>query len=71
MLAVRVSGDDEPVVSRPELLVEAPFQQHFDFAEYDVGADGRFLVIGQPALTRIHVVLNWQDELTQLVPTDD
>jgi hypothetical protein len=45
----------------------------FGYANYDVSADGqRFLMIRseeEPAPTRIHVVLNWAEELKAKVPS--
>ena len=42
--------------------------------DYAVASDGRFLMVQrigpeQPATSQIHVVLNWFEELTRLVPT--
>ena len=41
---------------------------------YDVASDGRFLMIREESLsrevvTKIHITLNWFEELKHLVPT--
>ena len=44
-----------------------------DRAHYDVGADGRFLMLEMPderqGITQINVILNWFEELKERVPT--
>jgi hypothetical protein len=39
--------------------------------DYDLAPDGRFLMVKRSAeeQPRLHVVLNWQEELKQRVPT--
>ena len=42
------------------------------FSNYDVDAQGRFLMIreAEQGANQINVVLNWFEELKRLVPTD-
>jgi Arc/MetJ-type ribon-helix-helix transcriptional regulator len=76
VLMVRVEADPTFSARRPEVLFEAAMLGFSGFGnpDYDVTVDGqRFLMI--PRGTRqprrhIHVVLNWFEELKQLVPSD-
>ena len=59
-------------VGQPRMLFEAPYvrDQTNGSPNYDVGADGRFLMIRRAESTaRVHVVLNWHQELLERVPT--
>jgi hypothetical protein len=40
---------------------------------YDVAADGRFLMVGESSAeaNELNVVLNWFEELKRLVPTEN
>jgi serine/threonine-protein kinase len=69
MMAVRVETDPEFRFQPPEVLFEGGY-----FVDrgpnYDVGPDGRFLMIkDESEATPINVVLNWFEELKRLVPT--
>jgi serine/threonine-protein kinase len=55
----------------PRLLFTGPYV-NVPGLSYDVGPDGRFVLIQGPSetpITRLNVVLNWFDELRRLVPT--
>jgi hypothetical protein len=70
-----------PVSTRPSFTAGKPrvlFEGAYDFspngdAHYDVSPDGKtfaMVATGEAnAPTRIHVVLNWGEELKRLVPT--
>jgi eukaryotic-like serine/threonine-protein kinase len=67
MLAVSMAGGgSEPSFGKPTVL----FDQSFDYGQgvsapdFDAMADGRFVMIRpEPGANRLHVVLNWTDEL--------
>lgn len=70
MMAVEVETEPSFRLSKPKMLFEGRYEGAvgwFGYANYDVTADGqRFLMIRgeeEPAPTRIHVVLNWAEEL--------
>jgi len=74
LMVVPITTGSELTVGSPRTLVEAPV---FDFAgriAYDVGPDGRVVIILLPsrasvgASPQIHVVLNWFEELLERVP---
>ncbi len=73
MMAVKIEAQPELRPQSPELLFDGNYF-HQNRPSYDVATDGRFLMI-QPMITeqetRIHVVLNWFEELKRLVPTDN
>ena len=70
MMAVSIATGSTLTAGIARLVFEAHYQvSDTGVAGYDVSADGRFLMIEsqgleQPA-TRINVVLNWFDEITQ------
>lgn len=71
---MEVTIDPEPDirtgVGAPQpLFKDNSYERGGDLPDYDVASDGRFLMIHESAPTRIEVVLNWFDELIQLVPT--
>jgi Tol biopolymer transport system component len=70
MMSVAVETTPLFALSKPELLFEGRYWDS-GFEDYDVAPDGeRFLMIRaeeEPAPTRIHVVLNWAEELKQQV----
>ncbi|MGH9389039.1 MAG: hypothetical protein ACRD1Z_05435, partial [Vicinamibacteria bacterium] len=76
MMAVQVETKPSFQLSKPEILFEGRFEGAtgwFGYANYDVTPDGqRFLMIRaeeESAPTRIHVVLNWAEELKEKVPS--
>jgi serine/threonine protein kinase/Tol biopolymer transport system component len=67
----------EPVLtlSRPRMLFDGPYKwssSAFGARNYDVAPDGqRFVVLTAPAApARLHIILNWFEELERLAPTD-
>ncbi len=58
--------------SRPEVLFERPYLLLPSYPNYDVAADGRFLVIKEneqlTSATVMNVVINWSEELKQKLP---
>ena len=74
LMNVAVRTQPEFSAGRPELLFEGQYDiEPFgaDASNYDVSNDGqRFIMIGSAEQSQqINVVLNWFDELEQLVPT--
>lgn len=78
MMAARVERADPPRVGVPTKLFEGAYlaaESGFSH-EYDVTPDGRFLMVrplaGDPdsdlRIQKVHVVLNWFEELKELVP---
>jgi hypothetical protein len=72
--AVAVSFD--PVVEvtpQPPLFSVADFWTVFHRAHYDVGPDGRFLLLreGGEGSSRIRVLLNWLEELSRRAPATE
>jgi Tol biopolymer transport system component len=70
MMAARVrhaAGRIE--VETPTVLFEGPFSAPAAIRNYDVAADGRFLMVesATPPATEIRVVVNWADELAALL----
>ncbi len=76
LLAVRVEADSTFSAGRPRLLFEAPMSVSSGYGppDYDVTADGgRFFMIPRAdrfPRKRIHLVLNWFEELRDLVPSN-
>jgi len=72
MMTVKIGADSEFRFERPEVLFEGNYYHDYN-PSYDVGPDGRFLMIQrgdqEPGQAQIHVVLNWFEELKRLVPT--
>jgi serine/threonine-protein kinase len=75
MMSVPVSTGPTLNVGTPQRLFEKPYEASLAlWANYDVASDGqRFLMVKtidqQDAPAQINVVLNWQEELKQRVPT--
>ena len=73
MMAVKVATEPGFTSEPPQVLFEGNYLQG-NRPSYDVGVDGRFLMIkaaGQEeGPGQINVVLNWFEELERLVPTD-
>ena len=76
MMAVEVSLGPPFAARAPETLLEDTFVGNpgVQHTFYDVMADGRLLVLEDadaPERFYVNVVLNWFEELTRLVPTDN
>lgn len=72
MMAVEVATEPSFSLSRPKMLFEGNYAgdiEWFGYANYDVAEDGQsFLMIRseeESAPARIHVVLNWAEELSK------
>ena len=76
MMTVRIETAPSFRAGTPELLFDAPYLSGSG-VQYDVAADGeRFLMIAMgtddtTASPELVLVLNWTEELKQLVPTDN
>lgn len=73
MMAVTLGDGTPTTAGPPRLLFEAPYQPGtFGHANYDVAADGRFLMVeplDEPTPTLVNVVLNWFTQLESQVPS--
>ena len=75
MMGVDVETEPSFRLSKPKMLFEGRYEGFgwYGYANYDVSPDGqRFLMIRseeESAPTRIHVVLNWAEELKAKVPS--
>jgi hypothetical protein len=58
--------------ARPQVLVDVPNSGSNLLVEFDVGRDGRFLVLnGLPQQAPIpHVIVNWSEVLRGAMPAD-
>jgi eukaryotic-like serine/threonine-protein kinase len=75
LIAVAVMLQPTFRASKPQVLFEKPYWRFGFLRNYDVTSDGRrFLFLKESeqaaSATHIEVVLNWQEELKRLVPTD-
>jgi hypothetical protein len=69
-MAVEVRTGSTFNAAPPRLLFSGPFA-NVPGPSYDVGPDGRFVMIEGPPeapVTRLNVVLNWTADLRRLVP---
>ena len=74
MLAVGVvETEPELIVTTPEVLFEGVYETDVfgsPNANYDVSAEGRFLMIWRNETDTIALVQNWHEELKRLVPVN-
>jgi len=70
LMSARIETEPELRVQPPQVLFESSYELTNE--RYDVGPDGRFLMIqpGEQSSRQINVVLNWFVELKRLVPTN-
>ena len=70
VMAVTIEGGTDFLISNPTLLFEGAYAPG-----YDVTRDGRrFLMVQsdpESAPNRVHIVLNWSEELERLAPTEN
>ena len=69
-MVVNVKAGSDFSATPPRLLFTGPYV-NVPGPSYDVGPDGRFVLIEGPPeapVTRFNVVLNWFDDLKRLVP---
>ena len=73
LYSVSLSAGSDWAASPPRLVLNQPFDRNTyrERAAYDVGPDGRFLVVTGTWNTEFKVVFNWFEELQRLVPTDN
>jgi serine/threonine-protein kinase len=75
-MAVEMSSSPRFSASRPRRLFRRAVSSTYPVRNYDVAADGRFLILPPPnrpteEVTKLHVVLNWFEELERLAPTEN
>ena len=76
MMAVDIATEPTFTAGIPRELFKGKYVGTFPVRNYDVTPDGRrFLMVQGPgqsaeAVTQIHLVLNWFEELKRLVPTN-
>jgi len=74
MMAVPVEAGTSFSAGTPELLFEGSFKLGvYGSISYDVSTDGRFLMMERSrdeTADRLHVVLDWFEELKRLAPTE-
>jgi hypothetical protein len=75
-MAVEVSLTPTFAASRPRRLFRRPVSSWSPVRNYDVTADGRFLILTPydpptEKVTEIQVVLNWFEELKRLAPAEN
>ena len=75
MMVVSVTPGQPFVAARPRELFDAPYGSTTDVRNYDVDAEGRFVMVTQPVerpqrVTQMHIVLNWFEELRRLAPAE-
>jgi serine/threonine-protein kinase len=75
VMAIPVQTRPTFKASTPKVLFEGSYLSSsatIGYQYYDISPDGqRFLMIKEEGEARIHVVLNWFEELKRLVPTDN
>jgi hypothetical protein len=77
LMAVSITNRPSFSADEPQLLFEADYYREGVFIpggpdDYDVGPDGRFLMIKKPELApHLVVVVGWTEELNRLVPTEN
>jgi eukaryotic-like serine/threonine-protein kinase len=74
MMVVAVNTQGAFTASRPRLLFTGPFTRTAGRINYDISPDGESFVMLDSgelsgAATQVNVLLNWTEELKQLVPT--
>jgi Tol biopolymer transport system component len=74
MMAVDIATQPTLRAGKPHVLFERAFAKGGPWRNYDVSRDGHRFLMLKPTnedvlLTQLNVVLNWQDELKQRVPT--
>ena len=74
LMVASVETEPELTFGKPEVLFEGQYSHDPDILRsYDVGPDGRLLMIRpaeSQAPSQINVVQNWFEELKRLVPTN-
>jgi len=73
LYSVSPSAGPEWSAPPPRLVLSEPFDRnnYRERAAYDIGPDGRFLVVTGTRNTELKVVWNWFSELNRLVPAED
>lgn len=77
MVVTHTIVDGRSSADRPRTLLTAPIVDDVNVSPYDVTADGeRFLVLlradeSSTRTTRLVMILDWFEELKQLVPMED
>jgi serine/threonine-protein kinase len=74
MWAVKITTNPTFIAGKPRVLFKRDFVGQVPSRGYDVTPDGRFLLVQaesprQEEVTKIHITLNWFEELKRLLPT--
>ena len=72
MMAVPIQTRPDFRAGQPQLLFQADYTYGYQdwSSNYDVAADGRFLMVKEGPIPKLRVFVNWFEELERLVPTD-
>ena len=71
MMAAEITVTPDLTAGAPrELFPDSSYSRAGIFANYDISADGRFLMmkIQNDPITEFHVIPNWFDQLKRIVP---
>jgi hypothetical protein len=73
MMAVSIEFGPTFAAGEPQVLFKGRYDSQLFLRDYDVAADGRFLMLKTPeehVARQVNIILNWFEELERLVPTD-
>jgi eukaryotic-like serine/threonine-protein kinase len=71
LMAIPVSPEPGLTLGPATTVFERPFRTGTASAQYDVAPDGSFVLVVVASSSRLHVVLDWFEELKRLVPTEE
>ena len=72
MFSVPIESRSPFTPGKPKLLFEGRYDTFLGSINYDISPDGqRFLMTREYVPSRLHIVLNWFEELKRLVPSEE